>query len=180
MAEFRLALSYLKGRPIRTIMTVLSIVIGVMMMFGLNGMAPALKDIFISSTSSMALSDVDVYITRNDGSFFREAYQQNVAAVQGVESTASMIVRAMAVPAEQYYTPEGREITSIQVYGIDTSSNDPAFNIVTAGGRRLTAGRHFADWRPECCPHLGDLCRGAGHWRGRAGEAARRRRLDEL
>jgi putative ABC transport system permease protein len=143
MAEFRLALSYLKGRPIRTIMTVLSIMIGVMMMFGLNGIAPAFKEVFISSTSSMALSDVDVYITRSDGGFFREAYQQNVAAVEGVESTASMVVRAMAVPAETYSTPEGREITSIQVYGIDTRSDDPAFSVVTAGGRRLAAGRHL-------------------------------------
>ena len=143
MGEFRLALSYLKGRPVRSIMTILSIVIGVMMMFGLNGMAPALKDIFISSSSSMSLADVDLYITRKDGSFFREAYQQNVAAVQGVESTASMIVRSMAVPSGQYYTPDGREITSIQVYGVDTKSNDDAFNIVTAGGRRLTAGRNL-------------------------------------
>ena len=69
MAEFRLALSYLKGRPIRSIMTVLSIVIGVMMMFGLNGMAPALKDIFISSSSSMSLADVDLYIPAKMGAF---------------------------------------------------------------------------------------------------------------
>lgn len=143
MAEFRLALSYLRGRPIRSGMTVLSIVIGVMMMFGLNGMAPAFMELFISSTSSMSLSDVDLYFTRRDGSFFQESYQRNVASVKGVESTASMIVRSVAVPSGQYYTSQGREITSIQVFGVDTSSNDPAFNIVTAGGRRLKAGRYL-------------------------------------
>lgn len=143
MGEYRLALSYLKGRPIRSIMTVLSIMIGVMMMFGLNGIAPAFKEVFISSTSSMALADVDVYITRSDGSFFRETYQQNVTTVKGVESTASLVVRAMAIPPETYSTTDGREITSIQVYGIDTRTNDPAFNVVTAGGRRLTVGRHL-------------------------------------
>ena len=47
MRELPLAISYLKGRPIRTIMTILSIMIGVMMMFGLNGMAPAFKEIFV-------------------------------------------------------------------------------------------------------------------------------------
>ncbi len=74
MHELPLALSYLKGRPIRSIMTIISIVIGVMIMFGLNGMAPAFKDVFISSTQSMALSEIDLYVTRRDGSFFRQEY----------------------------------------------------------------------------------------------------------
>ena len=141
MRELPLAISYLKGRPIRTIMTILSIVIGVMMMFGLNGMAPAIKDLFISSTQSMALSNVDLYITRRDGGFFRQEYEDNVGAVKGVEATASMIARAVAVPPDHYTTADGRAISTIQVYGVDTSSTDDAFNIVTAGGRRLAAGR---------------------------------------
>ncbi len=141
MRELPLAISYLKGRPTRTIMTILSIVIGVMMMFGLNGMAPALQDLFISSTQSVALTNVDLYVTRKDGSFFRQEYEQNVAAVQGVESTAAMIVRAVTVPPEHYYTADGSEISTIQVYGIDTSVTDESFNVVTAGGRRLLAGR---------------------------------------
>ena len=141
MRELPLAISYLRGRPIRSIMTILSIVIGVMMMFGLNGMAPALQDLFISSTQAMALSNVDLYITRRDGSFFRQEYEQNVAAVEGVESTSIMIARAVALPPEHYYTADGRAISTIQVYGVDTTNTDETFNIVTAGGRRLTAGR---------------------------------------
>jgi len=141
MRELPLALSYLKGRPIRTIMTILSITIGVMMMFGLNGMTPALQDLFISSTQSMALSEVDLYITRRDGGFFRQEYAQNVASVGGVESTAVMIARVVTLPPEHYFTADGRGISTIQVYGVDTVNNDDAFNIVTAGGRRLTAGR---------------------------------------
>ena len=141
MRELPLAISYLKGRPIRSIMTILSIVIGVMMMFGMNGMAPALKDMFVSSTQSMALTEVDLYVSRRDGSFFRQEYTQNIAAVQGVESTASMIARTVAVPLDHYYTADEKEITTLQVFGVDTSVADDAFNIVTAGGRRLTAGR---------------------------------------
>jgi putative ABC transport system permease protein len=141
MRELPLAISYLKGRPIRTIMTVLSITIGVMMMFGLNGMAPALKDMFVSSTQSMALSEVDLYITRRDGSFFRQEYEGNVLAVPGVESTASMIARSVAVPPDHYYTADEKEISTIHVFGIDPSVTDQTFNVVTAGGRRLTAGR---------------------------------------
>ena len=141
MRELPLALSYLKGRPIRSIMTILSIVIGVMMMFGLNGMAPALQDLFISSTQSMALSNVDLYVTRRDGSFFRQEYEQNVAAINGVVSTASMIARTVAPPPDYYFTPDGRAVSTIQVFGVDTTTTDDTFNIVTAGGRRLIAGR---------------------------------------
>jgi len=141
MRELPLAISYLKGRPIRTIMTILSIMIGVMIMFGLNGIAPAFQDLFISSTQSMALSNIDLYVTRKDASFFRQEYTQNVSAVNGVESVASMISRAVAVPPDHYTTADDRPISTIQVYGVDTSNTDEAFNIVTAGGRRLTAGR---------------------------------------
>jgi len=177
MRELPLAISYLKGRPVRSIMTVLSIVIGVMMMFGLNGMTPAFQDIFISSTQSMALANVDLYITRRDGSFFRQEVVQNVRGVPGVEATASMIARAVALPADHYFTADGRVINTIQVYGVDTSVTDEAFNIVTAGGRRLTAGRLLqpGDVRAVLISEqfaeglgigLGDMVRlpGAGGW----------------
>lgn len=143
MRELPLALSYLRGRPIRSVMTILSIVIGVMIMFGLNGMSPALKDIFVSNTQSVALSNVDLYVTRKDGSFFREEYRQNVGAVQGVASTAPMIVRAVALPPERYQTPDGGDISTVHVYGIDPDVIDKTFNAVTAGGRRLVSGRTF-------------------------------------
>jgi putative ABC transport system permease protein len=141
MGELPLAWSYLRGRPIRSAMTVLSIVVGVMIMFGLNGMAPALKDLFISNTQSVALANVDLYVTRKDGSFFQEAYWQQLGEVQGVASTAPMFVRAVPLPADRYQTADGNDITTINVYGVDPDVTDEAFNAVTAGGRRLVSGR---------------------------------------
>jgi putative ABC transport system permease protein len=141
MRELPLAISYLRGRPIRSIMTIISILIGVMIMFGLNGIAPAMKDIFISNTQSVSLSNVDLYVTRQDGSFFRQEYQQNVAAVDGVESTAVLVVQAVNLPPGRYQTPDGNDVSTIQIYGIDTSVTDESFNIVTAVGRRILAGR---------------------------------------
>ncbi len=141
MRELPLAWSYLKGRPIRTVMTILSIMIGVMMMFGLNGLAPAFQEMFVSSTQSVALSSVDLYVTRQDGSFFRQEYEQNVAAVPGVESTASMISRTVALPTDHYTTPDGRAINSIQIFGVDMTTSDETFNVITAGGRKLAQGR---------------------------------------
>jgi putative ABC transport system permease protein len=122
-------------------MTILSIVIGVMIMFGLNGIAPAMKEIFISNTQSVALSNVDLYVTRQDGSFFRQEYEQNVESVPGVESTAAMVLQAVNLPPERYQTPDGNDVSSVQVYGIDTTVVDEAFNVVTAGGRHILSGR---------------------------------------
>ena len=143
MRELPLAISYLKGRPIRSIMTILSIVIGVMIMFGLNGIAPAMKEVFISNTQSVALSEVDLYVTRQDGSFFRQEFEQNVAAVPGVESSAAMILQAVNLPPERYQTPDGNDASGIQVYGIDTTIADETYNVVTAGGRRVLSGRNL-------------------------------------
>jgi len=141
MRELPLAISYLRGRPVRSIMTILSIVIGVMIMFGLNGMAPAFKEVFISSTQSMALSEIDLYVTRRDGGFFRQEYAGNVAAVDHIAGTASMIVRSVVLPVDHYSTADGRAINTIQIYGVDVSITDETFDVVTAGGRRLVAGR---------------------------------------
>ncbi|KAA3648165.1 MAG: ABC transporter permease [Chloroflexi bacterium] len=141
MRELPLALSYLKGRPGRSIMTILSIVIGVMIMFGLNGLAGPMQKLFITNAESVALANVDLYVSRSDGSFFREEFEDNVGAVEGVVSTASMIVRSVILPPEHYQTSDGTDVSTIQVYGIDTGSADEAFNIVTAGGRRLSEGR---------------------------------------
>lgn len=141
MRELPLAISYLKGRPLRSIMTILSIVIGVMIMFGLNGMAPAFENIFISSTQSMALTEIDLSVTRRDGGFFRQEYEQNVGAIDGVASTASMLVRSVLAPIDHFATADGRGINTIQVYGLDTTITDETFDVVTAGGRRLAAGR---------------------------------------
>jgi len=127
MRELPLAWSYIKGRPIRSIMTILSIVIGVMMMFGLNGLAPSFKDMFVTSTQSVALSNVDLYVARRDGGFFREEYKQNIEAVSGVESTASMIIRSVAAPPDHYTTPDGRPINTIPVKTPLASNRDEQF-----------------------------------------------------
>ncbi len=141
MRELPLAWSYIKGRPIRSMMTVLSIVIGVMMMFGLNGLAPSFKEIFVSSTQSVALSNVDLFVTRRDGSLFSQNYAQNVAAMPGVASVASMISKTVAVPPDHFKTADERPINLLQIYGIDTNTSDDNFNVVTAGGRLLAEGR---------------------------------------
>lgn len=141
MLELNLALNYLKGRPIRSIFTIFSIVIGVMMMFGLNGLAPALKESFSRSTEQASLASVDLFLSRDDGGFFRQEYLENVAAVQGVDAVAGLIVRAVAVPPEKYSMPDGNDVVTMQVFGIDTAITDPDFNLITAGGRRLAEGR---------------------------------------
>lgn len=143
MRELPLALSYLRGRPTRSIMTILSIVIGVMIMFGLNGLAPAMKEVFTTNVQSVALSNVDLYVARQDGSFFRQEFVGNVAAVPGVDSTSTMIMKAVALPQDRYQTADGSEVTGILVYGINTGVTDETFDVVTAGGRRLTEGRGF-------------------------------------
>ena len=42
MIQVRLAWRYLKGRGIRTLLTTLAVVLGVMLMFGMNGVLPSM------------------------------------------------------------------------------------------------------------------------------------------
>ena len=62
-----LAWRYLRGRGLRSALTTLAVALGVMLVFGLNGISPALMEAFTKSMMSAA-GRIDVTV----GSAFRQ------------------------------------------------------------------------------------------------------------
>ncbi|HEY5506180.1 MAG TPA: hypothetical protein VIK83_01700, partial [Coriobacteriia bacterium] len=60
--QFTLAWRYLRGRGIRTLLTTLAVVLGVAMIFGLNGLLPSMLQAFTRSLLSTA-GKIDVTVT---------------------------------------------------------------------------------------------------------------------
>ena len=67
--QLTLAARYLWGRKLRTFLTTLAVVFGVMILFGLNGLLPALMDRFRQNIMATA-GKVDLVVSgATDGTF---------------------------------------------------------------------------------------------------------------
>lgn len=77
-----LAWRYLWGRRLRAALTILAIVFGVMVMFGMQGVIPAVRASF-DANLTVAAHEVDLILTRN-GNRFPQTVATKVAAIPGV------------------------------------------------------------------------------------------------
>ncbi len=66
LMTLKLAMRYLRGRKLRTVLTTISIVFGVMIIFGLNGLIPALNAAFDESMNE-SVHQVDILLTHELG-----------------------------------------------------------------------------------------------------------------
>lgn len=92
--QLTLALRYLLGRKLRTALTTLAIVFGVLLIFGMNTILPA----FVTSLQANALAaagQVDVTITNRTNDAFSAGEVARVAAVPGVRVAAGSLERSI-------------------------------------------------------------------------------------
>jgi putative ABC transport system permease protein len=99
--QFTLALRYLGGRKLRTFLTTLAIVFGVLVIFGMNTVLPA----FVASFQSNALAmvgQVDATVTSKTGDAFSESIADQVANVDGVRAVSGTLERNINLPADYF------------------------------------------------------------------------------
>lgn len=136
-----LALRYLSGRKLRTALTTLAIVFGVMVIFGMNTFMPTFVKTF--QTQAMAAAgQVDLTITQKTGEAFEPAVLDKVRAVDGVKVATGALERLINLPANYVdhdpQTPD--RITAVILKGIvpQESRQMIAYNITE--GRFLEEG----------------------------------------
>lgn len=136
-----LALRYLSGRKLRTALTTLAIVFGVMVIFGMNTFMPTFVKTF--QTQAMAAAgQVDLTITQKTGEAFEPAVLDKIRAVDGVKVATGALERLINLPANYVdndpQTPD--RITAVILKGIvpQESRQMIAYNIVE--GRFLEEG----------------------------------------
>jgi putative ABC transport system permease protein len=99
--QFILALRYLSGRKLRTTLTTLAIVFGVLLIFGMNTLLPAFINAF--QANAMALADqTDATITNKTGEAFSMDVAQTVANVDGVRAVSAKLERPLNLPADYF------------------------------------------------------------------------------
>ncbi|MBI5879075.1 MAG: ABC transporter permease [Chloroflexi bacterium] len=135
--QLSLAIKYLSGRKLRALLTTLSIVIGVMVMFGMGSLLPTALDAFKKSAQS-ASGQIDVTVTQKTKGSFSTSVLNRVKNVEGVRAAAGSIERTMNVPANFY----GRDVDvpSLMLVGVDPVAGPTVRDYHISEGRFFKAG----------------------------------------
>lgn len=129
-----LAWRYLMGRKLRTALTTLAIVFGVMIIFGLNGILPGMMATLQKSMLA-SVGEVDLTVESASSGLFDVELARTVAHVEGIAAATPVLRRNVALPAEPDYGT-----ANIVVVGIEPRSAPHVRTYPIAEGRML-AGR---------------------------------------
>lgn len=138
--QLTLAARYLSGRKLRTVLTTLAIMFGVLVIFGMNSIIPAFMQSFTANAMAME-GQVDASITNRTGAVFSETVVDRVAKIDGIVAVAGTIERSINLPADYYdgnpSTPD--RITAVNLVGVEPESYHSVNAINLIEGRWLTA-----------------------------------------
>jgi putative ABC transport system permease protein len=142
--QVKLALRYLSGRKLRTTLTVLAIVFGVMIIVGFNGVLPAMRRA-VQTDLSAAVGAADLTISSETRGAFDSAAADVVRDTPGVAVVAASLVRPLILPAEQALpTTDGGSASNFILRGIEPEQAAEIERITLADGRPLAADDQFS------------------------------------
>jgi putative ABC transport system permease protein len=136
--QVTLAWRYLRGRGARTILTTLSVVFGVMLIFGLNGLLPTLLQAFTRNLVSTA-GKVDATITSPFGASFSLDVADKVARVPNVAVVTPMFQQTVPLPP-RLGVATSDQVTQAYVVGVDPASIARVRDLPIESGRPLQIG----------------------------------------
>lgn len=97
--QFTLATRYLFGRKLRTALTTLAIIFGVMLIFGMNAVLPTMISAMQANVQG-AEGETDFTITNITGDAFPAGLAAPVHAIDGVRAAAVSLERTLNLPAD--------------------------------------------------------------------------------
>jgi putative ABC transport system permease protein len=133
-----IGLRYLNGRRLRTVLTTLSIVFGVALIFAINLVLPSFMDAFKQSVSAVTGADVTVTSVSGD-SFAPDPVLARVAGVQHVRAVTGILHRQFSLPKHAATDPFG-SIDQIDLIGVDPASVESVHPLTMSEGRFLQPG----------------------------------------
>ncbi len=135
--QLTLAARYLGGRKLRTFLTTLAIVIGVMVIFGMGVMLPTMNDAFNKSLLA-ASGQTDVMITNKSGETFSASMLNQVKTVNGIAVIGGSLERTINLPPDFY--GKNSTVSALSLVGIDPAVAPNLHNYQLTQGRFLKQG----------------------------------------
>ncbi len=118
--QMTLAARYLGGRKLRTVLTTLAIVFGVVVIFGLNMLLPSFGQALQSNLMAVA-GQVDTTITLKTSDSFDAVNVEKAASVEGVSSVSGYLNRAINIPENYFAGSSGVEasVNALTLLGVN-------------------------------------------------------------
>ncbi len=136
--QLTMASRYMVGRRLRTILTTLAVVFGVLLTFGVNTVLPAISQAFRSNLLAVA-GQVDLTVTHKAGTTFSMGLLEAVRPIEGVFAVAGSLNRTVNLPADYYDgDPAQRDqVTAVALVGIDPEAAQTLHAYPVVAGRFL-------------------------------------------
>ncbi len=99
--QLTLAARYLSGRKLRTFLTTLAIMFGVLVIFGMNLLIPAFINSFTANAMAME-GQVDAVITNRTRASFPVSVVDRIEAIDGIQSLSGTLERSINLPPDYY------------------------------------------------------------------------------
>ena len=135
MANLQLTMAgrYLRGRKLRTFLTTLAIILGTLLIFGMNMLLPTMMKAFQSNMLA-ASGQVDMTITLDTGEAFSERTMNKIRTVAGIRAIAGSLSRTINIP-NNFYGKD--QVTALTLTGIDPRAAQTLRNYPIKEGRFL-------------------------------------------
>jgi putative ABC transport system permease protein len=125
-----LAWRYLNGRRLRSFLTTLAVIFGVMIIFALNALLPTIMETF-SATLVAAAGQVDIQVTGKTNQTFGTDVLQTVRHTAGVALATGILQQTITLPAKA-------PASSIALTGVDPDPYVAIHRPRVVSGRFLT------------------------------------------
>jgi putative ABC transport system permease protein len=135
--QLTLAARYLSGRKLRTFLTTLAIVIGVMVIFGTGIYLPSFMNAFNKSLLS-ASGQTDVMITHKTGEAFSATTLRKIQTIDGIAAIAGSLERVVNLPPDFY--GKDSTVTALSMVGVDPAIAPELHDYRITQGRFLERG----------------------------------------
>ena len=138
--QFTLAYRYLGGRKLRTFLTTLAIVFGVLVIFGMNTLLPTMMQAFQSNMIAAA-GQVDATITHKTGEAFVPDILNKVSAAPGIRVASGLLERTINLPADYFDNDPATadRYTALSLVGMDPAQAQTLHIYPITDGRFLEA-----------------------------------------
>jgi len=135
--QISLAAKYMRGRKLRTFLTTLAIIIGVMVIFGMGILLPSMNDAFNKSLLA-ASGQADVMITHKTGESFSATTLNKIKSLDGIAVIGGSLERTINLPPRFY----GKDATvnALALVGLDPAVAPSLHDYRLTQGRFLKQG----------------------------------------
>lgn len=134
--QLTLAWRYLRGRGLRSLLTSLAVALGVMLIFGLNGILPTIMETFTRSMMAAA-GKIDITVSSTLGQPFAASVLDQVSRIDGVAVATGEVEQLAPLPLKRD-VGVANQVASITVVGVDPGVTGRVRDYPLASGRALT------------------------------------------